>query len=193
MPSPPDSKPDLAAGVSVLTARSATGSELRVAFRRQGDRWEHVLETNGARGDVLLASSMEGTPDDDWPPSPPLQSLSLETLPDGRSVALCVGMAGTSHWSLSVEPVADAAALIFDVACRVDRAAEWLGSTYELAGDADDDCPLRFTPLELAPNQTTQFNLTREWATVTPGSLATTGRATLRWKYRVEFVPKTRK
>ena len=58
-----------------------------------------------------LLESIEGTATDDWPPSPPLQSLSIETLPDGRRVALLVGMAGRSHWSASIEAVASAPSL----------------------------------------------------------------------------------
>ena len=79
-----------------------------------------------------VSESIEGTPVDDWPPSPALQSLSFHMLPDGRQAALLVGMAGSSHWSASIEPCADEPRLRFDIACRHSRRPERLGSQYQL-------------------------------------------------------------
>ncbi len=78
-----------------------------------------------------VLESIEGTPDQNWPPSPPLQELHLESRPDGKQLALLVGMAGTSHWSMSVEFDPHAGRAIFDVACRVKREADGLGSCYQ--------------------------------------------------------------
>lgn len=75
---------------------------------------------------------MEGGADDPWPLSPPLQELHVERNADGRQVALLVGRAGRSHWSLSVEPFENR--LVFDAACRLSGEAEWLGSSYRAAG-----------------------------------------------------------
>ncbi len=47
-------------------------------------------------------------------------------------------MAGKSHWSQTVTADAATASLSFDVACRVQRQPDWLGSTYRPAGRAQD-------------------------------------------------------
>lgn len=104
---------------------------LRIEFIRHGDRFAQFISVIDAAGNAIPAlESIEGTSKDEWPTSPPLQSLSIETLPDGRRAALLVGMAGGSHWSASVEPIAGEAALLFDIACRHSKAPIHLGSCY---------------------------------------------------------------
>jgi hypothetical protein len=90
-----------------------------------------VISAIAEEGELIsLLESVEGTRADDWPPSPPLQSLRIEELDGERRVALLVGMAGRSHWSASVEPVVGEAAVVFDVACRHPPGAQGLGSRY---------------------------------------------------------------
>ncbi len=100
---------------------------LAVRFERQGDRHAHVL----IAAQTMIGQSIEGRNDESWPSSPPLQQLSIEDFGTGP-VALLVGMAGRSHWSMSVETGEDGS--VFDVACRVKGAPEQLGSTYRLDG-----------------------------------------------------------
>ena len=112
------------------------GAALRVAFVERADRLRHVISLIEPHGrSVDLLESIEGTPDDAWPASPPLQSFSIETLPDGRGVAFLVGMAGGSHWSASVEAAPDAQRLVFDIACRHGTQPGWLGSSYRVLSD----------------------------------------------------------
>lgn len=122
-----------------------------------------------------LLESIEGTPDDDWPPSPALQELHLEERPDGRRLALLVGMAGTSHWSLSVEldPVQRRA--LFDVACRVKRPPGKLGSAYrQLTGAV--------TPTNIASaSEASQLAHRRIEADVDRIAVP----ATVRWRYAI--------
>ena len=70
---------------------------------------------------------------DRWPPSPAIQQLSRQRTSHGSEFLVGVGMAGTSHWSLSAETSSGAAALQLDIACRVKEPPSWLGSTYCLA------------------------------------------------------------
>src|SRR3954451_16891094 len=99
-----------------IEAASSDGTRLLVEFIRYGDRYGHVISLVNAAGEIEpLLESVEGRSDDAWPDSPPLQSLSIEKLPDGRSAALLVGMAGRSHWSASVEPTAGQPGLTVDV------------------------------------------------------------------------------
>lgn len=104
---------------AVLEAIDAAGDGLRATFFWRVDRYAHRLERLEGGAATQLLESIEGSDLDRWPPSPPLQQLMLEQLPDRRPVALLVGMAGANHWSLSVEAEPGDAALVFDVACRI--------------------------------------------------------------------------
>lgn len=109
------------------------GGGLRVEFARRGDRYGHVVYRAGQPDHVgwqPVLESIEGTPDDVWPPSPPLQNIHIERRAQGVLVALLVGMAGTSHWSASIELDPRARRLTFDVACRLQLPPGKLGSTY---------------------------------------------------------------
>jgi hypothetical protein len=115
---------------STLDALDSAGNGLRVTFFWRVDRYAHRIERIEGGVAVPLIDSIEGSDLDRWPSSPPLQQLSIENLPDGRTVALLVGMAGSSHWSLTAERDANDIALLFDVACRVKEEGAVLGSAY---------------------------------------------------------------
>ena len=110
---------------------------LRLRFQRVGDRIAHTIEqrveTAQRPDSAVELVSVEGTSDDDWPSSPPFQSVHVEQRPNGEQVALLVGMAGTSYWSASVQ-LEPSGKLTWDVACRVKAAPRTLGSTYERRG-----------------------------------------------------------
>ncbi len=105
-------------------------SDLRVEFCWRDDRFVQRLFVGDAHP---LGNSVEGSADEQWPPSPPIQQLSLETI-NGKSVILGVGAAGKNHWSISVETFADdhATGMKFDLACRRTSDPIYLGSTYTL-------------------------------------------------------------
>ncbi len=97
-------------------------------FDWHGDRYCHRLSYDGNS----VGKSIEGDAEAIWPPSPPIQQLSLERI-DQQSMVLGVGAAGRSHWSLSAQPCKDdATALQFDFACRSKDSAVFLGSSYQL-------------------------------------------------------------
>jgi hypothetical protein len=91
---------------------------LRVRFAFHEDRHTHEISLADGSRWIPILLSVEGSPEDEWPASPPLQSLHLESRPGNRQLALLVGMAGHSHWSMSVELDPAAARVTFDVACR---------------------------------------------------------------------------
>lgn len=114
-----------------------TNSEpvIRLLFDHHDDRWGHRWFLESGATTTELMRSLEGTPDQDWPSSPPLQEVSRHSLDRGDAL-LCVGMAGKSHWSasFSVEPGSGADAVKSDLAClqkQLDQNAQ-LGSTYVL-------------------------------------------------------------
>ena len=120
---------------------------LRIEFVWSADRYRHRILTSAPDGDCSL-TSREGRPDEKWPPSPPLQSLHLENRPGGVRIAMLVGMAGRSHWSMSVEADAERGRLIFDVACRVSEQPLWLGSSYDsLSAKTGVSFELKIEPL----------------------------------------------
>lgn len=116
-----------------LVATLVWGPQIELSLDWRGDRWGHTLNLLFAdeRRATLLASQ-EGTPQQAWPPSPPLQALERQTLADGRQVALLVGMAGRSHWSASFELEPGGQTLRFDLACRHAGQPGWIGSTCHL-------------------------------------------------------------
>jgi hypothetical protein len=106
---------------------SLAAGNLRVEFYWHDDRFRHEF----VLPDGVRIGSVEGNASQSWPPSPPIQQLSKESI--GPSQALLgVGAAGQGHWSLSVDPVnADPQVLRFDVACRLKASPEFLGSTIQ--------------------------------------------------------------
>jgi hypothetical protein len=111
----------------------AASDRLRVVFERRGDRWAHRIEWRSPEGERVDWESVEGSSDDIWPPSPPFQSLELQSLPDGRQIAFLVGMAGSSHWSAAVEARCKPEEIHFDIACRCSTPPASLGSEYRIA------------------------------------------------------------
>ena len=132
-----------------LTAISAAGIGLQVRFAWREDRHAHTISLVVDDRPIAVLESVEGSSVEDWPPSPPLQQLSVEQLRPETQVGLLVGMAGKSHWSMSVEPAGDLVAFIFDVACRSRGDVEQIGSRYllhagELIAQGDDDAKIDF-------------------------------------------------
>ena len=119
-----------------LSPRLEAGG-LRVQFILRGDRHAHEIWLRDGVDWVCVLESVEGSEQDSWPDSPPLQSLHLKTSAAGRPLALLVGMAGTNHWSASIAIDAESSQgdfdpkVDFDIACRV-RGAERgiLGNRY---------------------------------------------------------------
>jgi len=115
-----------------LSSIGSDGSMLQVDFYLNTDRFEHAIKRLGADG-LCQASwtSVLQSDSPDWPASPPIQELSLESIA-GRDVLLGVGRAGKSHWSISIETanLDSEPTLIFDIACRCTAPPTWLGSNY---------------------------------------------------------------
>ncbi len=119
---------------SLLTGASHN-QRLRIDFTWNGDRYQQTLWLMSGTRECCLLTSVEGTGQQAWPPSPPLQNLHQQKMPTGNSAALGVGMAGRSHWSLSVEASADQPTLTCDVACRVKEGPGDLAATWESGED----------------------------------------------------------
>jgi hypothetical protein len=120
-------------GVRVEHVRSNDRFGHRILIR-YGDRWQPVLE------------SVEGTAADAWPQSPPWQQIVQESVgPNGEDVLLGVGLSGNGHWSIAIDKkhlnVSEDSesqsqfGLHFDIACKVSKGADFLGSTWRCCED----------------------------------------------------------
>ena len=113
--------------------------QLTVEFTWHVDRYVHRIISDAG----CELTSVDGTPEDLWPSSPPIQQLSLESI-DGQSVLLGVGAAGSGHWSISVSSVVDGEydALKFELACRSREVPDRLASTYRHGASGSIDSQL---------------------------------------------------
>jgi hypothetical protein len=108
---------------------AAASPALEVRFRWQRDRYHHQVVLLNEFGETPLIQSMEGDDQQDFPPSPPLQDMSVEARPTG-AVALAVGMAGAALWSVSVQATPGRGLLEFDWACQTRGARIWPQNCY---------------------------------------------------------------
>jgi hypothetical protein len=160
---------------------------VRLRFFWRGDRYAHRLElADWPEGDVGL-ESLEGDAGDAWPPSPALQQLSVQQGDGGQPCALLLGMAGKSHWSMSVE--ARASTLWFDVACRLQQQPDRLGSSYRVVEQTPfqiGDIPF---VLESEPDEGTLVYDDREGrVAILPPQLTKDLPTTVRWRYRLRLI-----
>jgi len=158
-----------------LDARGPAGLLLRVEFTLRGDRYGHVISAVSAGGSEVLLQSIEGTPADDWPPSPPLVNLHRETLPNGRTALLLVGAAGRSHWSASIEAVPNEAKLVFDLACRPGERPLRLGNEYLAAPLAMKRLDMELDDAQILGNEQQFRVVPRGWSES----------STNRWKFSI--------
>lgn len=104
---------------------------LEARFLWQKDRFAHQIVLITPEEERLCLQSLEGNDQEDFPPSPPLQDMSVEQRL-GSQVALGVGMAGSAMWSLSAEAHAEDGGLLFDWACQTRGADIWPKNCYFL-------------------------------------------------------------
>jgi hypothetical protein len=185
------------ASAEIVSIPDARGRYLKARFFQLGDRYAHGVWLVDGGNETALLDSLEGDDYTDWPPSPPLQQLTVEDRTDGSHVLLLVGMAGTSHWSLSVEPHPSEPALLFDAACRIKGACTRLGSQYRCDlqprpprdsqtiefGIADQIC--RFEAETLGSKPPASVEMVGENLSIHSPPLSERLPTTARWKYRI--------
>lgn len=170
------------------------GRRLRIVFRREADRIAHVVQSIEDGSFVTWLESVEGTADEAWPASPPCQEIHFERREGDRQLALSIGMAGQSHWSVSVELNAEGDRATFDVACRVRARPAKVGSFYRIPDDRAAACQMasstrihlgaELAVLAAADLQTSFRVLPPDGLKITPRA-ADNWPATIRWKYEI--------
>lgn len=175
----------------VLSINCRDDRVLRVVFNFVSGRFRQTVQIQSSCGDLLESWEDETVSvDEDWPASPPIQQLSLESIND-RPTLLGVGQAGKSHWSISVETMdrknADAA-IRFDLACRTQAIPVWLGSTYRRAtSQGNDRSALSLQADPSFPGQTIQGMsiICPTEPAGQPRSGRTSSKQTFRWCYLI--------
>lgn len=178
----------------MLLASVRDGCGLQVRFTRPEDRYAHQISVCWEGLVVPILASVEGDDEDRWPDSPALQQIQLEERPQGP-VALLVGMAGTSHWSVGIEAEPSNRQMVFDIACRAREVPLRLGSAYRtlipwigggpksslhcLASGAEGPLVCELVPMDTtsADLRGSELRLHAEIPLHLP--------ATVRWRYRI--------
>lgn len=180
-----------------LSAITASGSGIEVRFQRLADRWAHTIAATKGEHLMPLLASHEGGPEDDWPPSPPLQEVHLQEEANKGRLILGVGGAGSARWSLSVEADPDRGRLVFDVACRLSVALSHCGSAYRsmIAGQRGGSLHEVLLPAEAGPivvsalpspeHQPADVEITPTGLAILPETTAVAQPASLRWRYAI--------
>jgi hypothetical protein len=177
------------------------GGGLGVRFVFREDRYAHEVWFDDGSAWACILQSVEGSPSEAWPASPPWQSLHLESRSDGRQLALLVGMAGKNHWSASIELDPAKAQVHFDIACRV-RGAERgpLASRYRALGSVGWlDAKSATFSLAAATDKTLRLTLDERFGAMRLDSAAeclnliaaaqpAATTETIRWGYTLELV-----
>lgn len=114
----------------MLKTISLVGTRARVCFVHHGDRYAHAVEFLVDGLWQTAFESAEGSPEEPWPVSPPLQSIHVPSESAEVQQAFLVGQSGRGHWSVCVSVHAASDRITFDVACRCQSPAEFLGSSY---------------------------------------------------------------
>jgi hypothetical protein len=128
--------------------KTLSSGAIEVVFSWRQDRWHHAVHlrrTDGSRAASCLEMAPAAATDDpQWPSSPPLVELAEMTLPQGPAL-LGVGLAGKSHYSVSITAEPEGT-LLFEFACRLATPAGWLGSTYVM-GENGASLPILIEPV----------------------------------------------
>jgi hypothetical protein len=179
--------------LGTLESVAPSGHVLRLVLEQTADRVSHRIEVLDGDSRVLAQlRSVEGPSADKWPPSPVLQSCSLQEIRPGEPTAFLVGMAGKSHWSASMEAIPLEGALSFDFACRVHEEPRWMGTTYSQSISSHGRLDLFELSLEgIAFRAYESFDsmrgvqTTKQLLQLSCDEMPVKFPATLRWRYRI--------
>jgi len=174
--------------------------QLRLRFYWHQDRFAHAVWRVDWPTEAQFLTSVEGSASEDWPASPPWQSLHLDEQ-DQRHVALLVGMAGKCHWSAAVEFFPDQSRIRWDVACRVRAARQVrLGSRYRTAASMQirdshqallgDEAAGLVVRLDGEPRHARLLQVADGLEIVVEPSNTSDAAATVRWCYVIESAGK---
>ena len=118
--------------LSELEMISLSAGALSVRYSKLRDRLSHTIGIVVKDSFIPFMESIEGSEEEPWPASPPMQQMVQECFTPGASpVLLGVGLSGNGHWSTAIE-THGAGRLKFDIACKNSKSSTWFGSQYRL-------------------------------------------------------------
>lgn len=181
---------------------TSEAGRLRLNLAWQTDRFAHSIGVASHGRFIPLLASVEGTPDVEWPPSPPVQNIEPSPLGENQQF-MCVGMAGRCHWSAGIGLDASSQSAIFDVACRVKHlppTGAGLGSLYwtmttpvmesarTFRVEADGG-GLRIESLQPSSDTATaDMHVTHSEIRIRPSSRVDATPYTVRWRYSITVI-----
>ena len=175
----------------------------RLEFRWQTDRWQHVLLQLQGTEWVQSITSIEGSSEQSWPPSPVFQNVYFEQTSPEIAEFQVLGQAGKNHYSGAIRYDSQLHHIDFDLAVRLQAPPEGplLLSTYDVSPTLQRDSSPAWgiTTDTLAAQPTLRV----AWRTANdrPNAHLTLGvddlqgvkiekqRTTLRWKYQWSLKP----
>ncbi len=111
---------------------SLSAGALSVRYSKLRDRLSHTVGMVVGDSYIPLLESIEGSEEEPWPASPPMQQMVEECFTPGASpVLLGVGLSGNGHWSTAIDTQKNGR-LKFDIACKNTKSSTWFGSQYRL-------------------------------------------------------------
>ena len=114
---------------------SLTAGGLSVRYSKLRDRLTHSIGIVVGDAYIPFLEAIEGSADEPWPPSPPMQQMVEESFnPDASPVLLGVGLSGNGHWSSAIETL-ESQRLKFDIACKNSKPSTEFGSKYRVLGN----------------------------------------------------------
>ncbi len=126
---------------------------LSVRYSKLRDRLSHTIGIGVGDDYLPLLESIEGSEEQPWPESPPMQQMVKECFTPGTSpVLLGVGMSGNGHWSTAIKSPHDEQ-LKFDIACKNSKSSTFLGSQYRVLTHVQQSLRLNAIELLLDPKK----------------------------------------
>lgn len=111
---------------------SLSAGALSVRYSKLRDRLSHTVGIAVGDSYIPLLESIEGSEEEPWPASPPMQQMVEECFtPGANPVLLGVGLSGNGHWSTAIN-TQKIGQLKFDIACKNTKSSTWFGSQYRL-------------------------------------------------------------
>ncbi len=105
---------------------------LSVRYSKVRDRLSHTIGIVDGDTYLPLLESIEGSEEEPWPASPPMQQMVEECfLPGTSPVLLGIGLSGNGHWSTAIESQ-NSRLLKFDIACKNSKGSTFFGSQYRI-------------------------------------------------------------
>lgn len=175
----------------------------RLEFRWQTDRWQHILWRQRGTGWAEAITSVEGSSEQTWPPSPVFQNVYFEEISPDIAEFQVLGQAGKSHYSGAIRYDDRLHSLDFDLAVRLQAPPQGplLLSTYDISAQlgpgSSEDWKLTTETLAAQPalraawqssNEPSQSRLILEVDNL-QGVKIDKQRTTLRWKYQWTMKP----